>query len=90
MHPDQNALFQEAKKELKGKIIACWCSPLNCHGHVLAEIANSTPPNSWASTIQSSQPVIAPKSTNIFKSVDTFKKPNFESEDDFPVMMRKK
>ncbi|KAN0022757.1 hypothetical protein ACTFIU_005494 [Dictyostelium citrinum] len=39
--PEQNDLFNAAK-ELKGKILACWCSPMNCHGYVLAEIANSS------------------------------------------------
>ena len=24
---------------LRGKTLACWCSPLSCHGHVLAWIA---------------------------------------------------
>lgn len=27
--------------ELKGKVLGCWCSPKACHGHVLAELANS-------------------------------------------------
>ncbi len=27
--------------ELKGKTIACWCSPKACHGHVLAELADA-------------------------------------------------
>lgn len=26
--------------ELKGKVLGCWCSPLACHGDVLAELAN--------------------------------------------------
>lgn len=28
--------------ELKGKILACWCAPLACHGDVLAELADKT------------------------------------------------
>lgn len=36
-HP---ALVERAKKELKGKTLGCWCSPLACHGDVLVEIAN--------------------------------------------------
>jgi hypothetical protein len=28
--------------ELQGKTLACWCSPLSCHGDVLAEYANTT------------------------------------------------
>lgn len=27
-------------KELRGKVLACWCRPLACHGDVLAEMAN--------------------------------------------------
>jgi len=27
-------------EELKGKDLACWCSPLPCHGDVLLELAN--------------------------------------------------
>ncbi len=26
---------------LKGKTLACWCAPNLCHGHVLAEIADT-------------------------------------------------
>ncbi len=33
-------LLKEAKEELKGKTLGCWCSPKDCHGEVLAEIAN--------------------------------------------------
>lgn len=29
-----------AKKELRGKVLGCWCAPLACHGDVLLEIAN--------------------------------------------------
>jgi len=31
----------QCKLELKGKVLGCWCAPQNCHGDVLAEIANS-------------------------------------------------
>ena len=34
-------LVAKAKQELRGKMLACWCSPLACHGDVLAEVANS-------------------------------------------------
>jgi len=27
-------------KQLKGKVLGCWCSPLACHGDVLAELAD--------------------------------------------------
>ena len=37
----QPALIERAKKELRGKVLACWCAPRKCHGDVLLEIANS-------------------------------------------------
>lgn len=34
-------LLRDAKTELRGKILGCWCKPGNiCHGLVLAQIAN--------------------------------------------------
>jgi len=39
--PRQYSLRERARKELKGKVLACWCSPLACHGDVLAEVAES-------------------------------------------------
>ena len=36
----QPELVERARKELKGKTLACCCKPLACHGDVLAEIAN--------------------------------------------------
>ena len=36
----QPKLMAAAKKELKGKALACWCRPERaCHGDVLARIA---------------------------------------------------
>lgn len=29
-------------KELKGKVLLCWCHPERCHGHHLAQLANET------------------------------------------------
>jgi len=29
------------KYKLRGKILGCWCYPKNCHGNVLASIANA-------------------------------------------------
>lgn len=28
--------------ELKGKVLGCWCAPKQCHGDVLAELANKS------------------------------------------------
>ncbi|RXZ78319.1 DUF4326 domain-containing protein [Paenibacillaceae bacterium] len=28
-------------KDLKGKVLCCYCSPAACHGHVLAEMADN-------------------------------------------------
>ena len=33
-------LLEAARIELAGKVLACWCAPLLCHGDVLVEIAN--------------------------------------------------
>lgn len=38
---DQPELVAQAKRELKGKVLGCWCAPKSCHGDVLAKIANS-------------------------------------------------
>ena len=27
--------------ELRGKVIACWCHPQACHGHVLADLCDN-------------------------------------------------
>jgi len=37
----QPELVEVVKAELKGKVLACWCKPLSCHGDVLLKIANS-------------------------------------------------
>lgn len=29
-----------ALPELQGKVLGCWCVPLNCHGNTLAEFAD--------------------------------------------------
>ena len=34
-------MLRRARKELRGKVLGCWCAPKACHGDVLAEIANS-------------------------------------------------
>lgn len=33
-------LREAAKRELRGKILVCWCAPQKCHADLLAEIAN--------------------------------------------------
>ena len=37
----QPELVAAAKKELRGKVLGCFCSPLSCHGDVLLKVANS-------------------------------------------------
>ena len=39
-HPE---IAADARRELKGKVLGCWCAPQPCHGDVLAEIADSDP-----------------------------------------------
>lgn len=42
--PEQAALVQRIKTELRGKNLACWCGlDQACHGDVLLEIANKKP-----------------------------------------------
>ncbi len=36
----QPELKARAKAELRGKVLACWCKPLACHGDTLVRIAN--------------------------------------------------
>lgn len=36
----QPELVEKAKRELRGKVLGCWCSPRACHGDILARIAN--------------------------------------------------
>lgn len=38
----QPELVERAKRELKGKVLGCWCHPKACHGDVLAEVANGS------------------------------------------------
>lgn len=33
----------EIREQLCGKVLGCWCKPLDCHGDVLVEIADSDP-----------------------------------------------
>jgi len=33
-------LMEQARKELKGKDLVCWCSPKLCHADILLKIAN--------------------------------------------------
>jgi hypothetical protein len=36
----QPELLKDIKRDLKGKVLGCWCSPNACHGDILARIAN--------------------------------------------------
>jgi len=38
--PGNEPLRNRAKRELKGKVLGCWCNPKPCHGSILLEIAN--------------------------------------------------
>ncbi|HXQ32489.1 MAG TPA: DUF4326 domain-containing protein [Anaerolineales bacterium] len=40
MAPEQADLRQQAKKELRGKNLVCYCHPLRCHGDKLLEVSN--------------------------------------------------
>ena len=34
-------LVQDARRELRGKNLVCWCAPLPCHADILLEVANA-------------------------------------------------
>jgi hypothetical protein len=36
-HP---ALLEDCKRELRNKVLGCWCAPKRCHAEVLVELAN--------------------------------------------------
>lgn len=36
----QPDLVTAIKRELRGKVLGCWCAPKACHGDILARIAN--------------------------------------------------
>lgn len=36
----QPEMMAAIKRELKGRVLGCFCSPKLCHGHILAWIAN--------------------------------------------------
>jgi hypothetical protein len=38
----QPELFERAKRELKGKVLGCWCLPKRCHGSVLVELIDGS------------------------------------------------
>lgn len=35
--------LEEIRAELRGRVLACWCHPQSCHGHLLARLADETP-----------------------------------------------
>ncbi len=37
---EQPELVEQAKAELKGKVLGCWCAPKLCHGNILEELVN--------------------------------------------------
>jgi hypothetical protein len=37
---DRPELIARAKRDLRGKVLGCWCAPRACHGDVLSAIAN--------------------------------------------------
>jgi len=37
-HPE---LIEQARRELRGQRLGCYCAPLPCHGDVLAEVADA-------------------------------------------------
>ena len=42
---NQPELVEECKKELRGKVLGCFCAPKRCHGDFLFKIANEASKN---------------------------------------------
>lgn len=43
--PDEKAVWmREHLDDLRGKVLGCWCAPQQCHGEVLARLANPPSP----------------------------------------------
>ncbi|KAF8245649.1 hypothetical protein K440DRAFT_646120 [Wilcoxina mikolae CBS 423.85] len=42
LNPKQTEIVFKAKRELRGKRLACWCAPKACHGDILARVANES------------------------------------------------
>ena len=38
----QPGLVARARRELRGKVLGCWCKPGECHGDILARVADET------------------------------------------------
>lgn len=51
---NQPSLIKQIRKDLKDKILGCYCKPLNCHGDILMKIAES-PSIEWAKLIKEEQ-----------------------------------
>lgn len=50
-------VFREAVESLRGRDLACWCSPLNpCHADVLLALANPTPTTRRETEPETDQP----------------------------------
>lgn len=37
-------LIEAARRELRGKVLGCWCKPEACHGDILAAVADGGEP----------------------------------------------
>jgi hypothetical protein len=41
----QPGLVDQARQELKGKVLGCWCAPKLCHGNILTLVAEGFAPS---------------------------------------------
>ena len=51
---ERPTLIAQARKELKGKDLVCWCAPKRCHADVLLEIANA--PDDYVEYLKTGHP----------------------------------
>jgi hypothetical protein len=77
-------MIEKARAELQGKIIACHCAPLACHGDILAEIANAAEPTRNSKVSEEKNSTTAKEAQKCNKGFSA--KINIKSEEDFPCL----
>jgi hypothetical protein len=58
--------LMDALSELRGKDLVCWCAPDACHGDVLVELANVSPPRDAKAAVITTERAFRDAMTEIF------------------------
>ncbi len=67
--------LQKQFRDLRGKVIACWCHPLRCHAHFIAKCVNEEAERKPADSLLSQNDKSAQKHTLLTTAVNKVKKP---------------